>query len=322
MTQNPETQKKQQPGEIQDSDRDLDLDFSQPVQRDLALENFTMEVEKGQSIKATMKACNATSGENWQLPIDKIVVIPNFNPRVQNERYHARIKVLAQSILNEGFYAHKPISVALMKLNGADCFVVKDGHRRLEAAKLAVTLGAKIEKLPVVASKDGTSFDELNWEVLQTAEAERLTTYEKAIQVRRFLTAGYSQSEIAERSGYSITAIGNMVKLIEAPKAIQNLISEGKLSSTLAVETLTQHGMQEGSKVLLEAAAKAPKEKKVTKKTVRSAKPKVDSVLTSLAPSMKKILEEVSETEDFQKFPTRLKDSIITVLSAANKTND
>lgn len=302
---------------------DMQLSFELPEKRDARLEEFSMQIETGKSIKNHMKEIGASSKELWMTPIENFYVIPDFNPRVKNEAYHDGIRTLAHSIKTEGFYAHKPISVVLIQHEGAERLAVKDGHRRLEAAILARSMGAQIDRLPTIVSKDGETIDEMNWEALKTAEGQKLSTYEKAIQVRRLLKSGFSQAEIAGRSGYSLTAIGNMVKLIEAPKSIQNLVEGGKISPTLAINTIDELGANTAAQVLTEAAASKPKDKKVTKRSItkRESKPEnsPDKVTQILAPTMLKILESLSEWENFDTLPTRMKEDIQTVLAAKNE---
>ena len=318
MNQDPQNTQPAEPNDISHAPADKTLNFQEPVHRDTGLEEFALQIQTGKSIKKHMASIAASSKDLWMIPIGEFYVIPNFNPRVKNEAYEEGIRVLANSIVNEGFFTHKPISVALIEIEGKERLAVKDGHRRLEAAKLAISMGAELTSLPAIVSKDGESIDEMNWEVLKTAEGQQLSTYEKAIQVRRLLKSGFTQADISKRSGYSLTAIGNMIKLIEAPKQIQNLVEAGQISSSLVIETITQMGAAQATQVITATAAETPKDKKITKRSItkRASKPEkqVDSVMLSLAESMANILVSITEWEGYKTLPVRLQDNIQSVL--------
>jgi ParB-like chromosome segregation protein Spo0J len=101
-----------------------------------------------------------------------------------------------------------------------------------------------------------------------------LSPFEVATVCKRLVGYGMAPADIAKRLGYGKAYIDGLLDLVAAPKAVRDLVTAGKVSATLAVETLKKHGKQ-ASKVLTDGVkqATASGKDRVTKKHVE-AKPK------------------------------------------------
>lgn len=210
------------------------------------------------------------SGKLLLVPVENITIMPGFNLRVtEGEAYKAGIDDLKQSILLEGFYDSKPLSCFAANVDGESKMVVIDGHRRYEAVQAAIAEGATIAELPVVLKKPASSAIDLAVSLIAENAGVPLSMLERAINANRMLKAGMSDDDVAARLNVTPRHISDLKVLIGAPKAIRDLVRDGKLSATEAVTRLRKDP-DGGADKLVEAAAKA--EEKAAERGERSAK--------------------------------------------------
>lgn len=226
------------------------------------------------------------SGKLLLVPIDKIHIVPGFNLRVTDTPdYQKGIGELALSIEQEGFYASKPISGFAAEMDGETVIALIDGHRRYAAAMMAIARGADIETLPVVLKDPKVTDLDLAVSLHKENASVPLTMLERAVLAHRMLRSGESEDDVAARLQVTTRHVNDLKVLIAAPRAIRDLIKEGKLSATEAVVQLRKDST--GAK-LLEAAEKAEAkalekaaagkagDSKLTKQTIENAdEPKV-----------------------------------------------
>lgn len=189
---------------------------------------------------------------------EELEVIPGFNVRVRDASYAAHVRALADSMKADGFKVDKPITVYVAAgPDGTDRCFITDGHSRFEALKLANAEGAGIEQVPVVILSKAVSMEDLTVDLVRSNSGRPLSMYETAVVVKRLLNAEYSEEEIAAKLGFTATHVRNLAVLAAAPKTIVNLIIDGRLSSSMAVEMIKKHGAQEAARILKDAAAQA-----------------------------------------------------------------
>lgn len=193
--------------------------------------------------KDAMKAISANTRPVYMVPIEHLQVAPGFNVRVTDSvEYRGGLEALKRSIIQEGFYSTKPLAGFVAKAkDGENVVYVTDGHRRLEAAKMAAAEGKDgLDKLPVILKPASASSVDLAVALHLENSGQELSMLEKAVLVKRMLNAGMSEAEVAERLDMTVRYIGDLMVLIAAPKAVRNLVSEGKIAGTLAVRQLRQ----------------------------------------------------------------------------------
>lgn len=98
------------------------------------------------SIKAAMRETDSPSRDLWQVLIDEISPAPNLNVRTHGDAYDEHIAQIATSIVNEGFYQHKPLAGYVAKVDGKNVIYITEGESRWRAAKRAVEMGAELER--------------------------------------------------------------------------------------------------------------------------------------------------------------------------------
>ena len=219
-----------------------------------------VEFEAG-SNKDAMKEAGATARSVYQVPIAYIQTAPGFNVRVTDSaEYQEKLDELKRSILQHGFYQTKPLAGYVAKASdGSNVLYVIDGHRRLEAARLAVAEGLELEKLPVILKDAKTASADLAVSMHRENTGEPLSMLEKAVLVKRLMTNGMSEVEVAQELGMTERYVSDLLVLVAAPKQVRQIVSEGLVSGTEAVKQLRKHKGDSSAAVakLSEAVEKA-----------------------------------------------------------------
>ncbi|WP_433746009.1 ParB/RepB/Spo0J family partition protein [Falsibacillus pallidus] len=131
----------------------------------------------------------------------------------------AAIEELKESILQHGIL--QPIIVR-KSIKGYEIVV---GERRYRAAK-----EAKLDKVPVVV-RELSEQQMMELAILENLQREDLTPIEEAAAYQTLMDKlQLTQEELAKRLGKSRPHIANHIRLLSLPSAIQELISDGKIS--------------------------------------------------------------------------------------------
>lgn len=230
------------------------------------------------AVKAAMKDSNAKSSDLWRVPLSELKVREGYNPRLETEDYQQGLEVLAGSMVENGFFDSKPIAVSVASEGGKNVLYVEDGHRRRAAALIAVSKGAPIETVPVVAMPRSTSeVDRLVHMVHSNNDGEKFKPLELGIIVQRLQKFGLDENAIAKKLNMTATYVRQLSTLMSAPKSIRDMVKEGEISATLAIETVMEH-KEEAAEVLEEAKVEAKAAgKRVTGKQVKKVAEKKKS---------------------------------------------
>lgn len=223
------------------------------------------------AVKVAMKDSGAKSSDLWRVPVTEIKVREGYNPRIETEDFKQGLNVLAASMVENGFFDSKPIAVSVATEGGKNVMYVEDGHRRLAAAKIAISHGAPIETVPVVAMPRSTSeVDRLVHMVHSNNDGEKFKPLELGIIVQRMQKFGLDENQIAAKLNMTATYVRQLQTLVSAPASIREAVKAGEISATLAIETVMEH-KEDAAEVLKEAKAEAQKTgKRVTGKTVKA----------------------------------------------------
>ena len=90
------------------------------------------------NLKEAMKEAGASSGDLWKLSFDQLRIIDGFNLRVHNAQYTVKIEEYAETLFNEGWFTHKPMSgLGQRDEAGQSQVFIFDGHTRLLSIPLA-----------------------------------------------------------------------------------------------------------------------------------------------------------------------------------------
>jgi ParB family chromosome partitioning protein len=159
-----------------------------------------------------------TGGILIDLPLDRIEPNPD-QPRATIEP--AALESLAASLRASGVL--QPVVVAPAGADGVHQLIA--GERRWRAARVA-----GLERVPAIV-REVDARERLEFALVENLVREDLTPIDVA-QACACLIEDFSQSHgaLAERLGRSRPAISNLVRLLELPEPVQEMISSGALT--------------------------------------------------------------------------------------------
>jgi ParB-like chromosome segregation protein Spo0J len=204
---------------------------------------FKTTFEQG-SARGAAKQADATSTDMLMVPIDKLVIVPGLNVRIRTPDYEVHIESLKNSILQHGFYKHQPLGGYAAKEGDQDFIYVTHGFSRLEGAKRARAAGASLEKLPVVLRPPGTSIEDLTIALANDNTGRPLSPFERAIVVKRLLSFGMTEDEIAVKMHITQQYVKDLLFLMSLPAALRNRVIAGSESASNMVALARKVGVK------------------------------------------------------------------------------
>ena len=200
----------------------------------------------------------------------KIKVMPSLNARdMASTDTLEHVATIAASIEAQGFLNSHPLEVFT---EGEDVFV-SAGHCRHAAVMSLVERGVEIEAIPCLSEARGTSPAQRLLNQITSNTGQRLNLAEEGQIYLRLTQMGYALGRIAKDAGRSESHIRQALDFNAAPQEAHALVSEGKVSATLAASTIRKEGATKGVEKLREAVTKAEGEgrKKATARHVEPA---------------------------------------------------
>lgn len=151
-----------------------------------------------------------------QIAVGKILANP-FQPRKIFDE--TAIEELASSIIEHGII--QPIVVR----KNARKYEIVAGERRYRAA-----VSAGLTEVPVIV-KDFNEQQMMEVAILENLQREDLTPIEEAEAYNSLIVKlNFTQDDLAKRLGKSRPHIANLIRLLQLPEDIRNLVNEGKLT--------------------------------------------------------------------------------------------
>ena len=224
-----------------------------------------------------------TSNENSEsqtieklVPVEKIYPNPN-QPRKSFQE--EKLIELANSIKTKGIV--QPLIVRKKK-GTKESFEIVAGERRWRAAQRA-----QIHELPVII-KEFTDIEVLEIAIIENVQRADLNPIEEALGYKNLMeNFDHTQEGLSKEIGKSRSHIANLLRLLNLPLAIQELLISGQLTAGHARALVTCDNPLAIAKQIIslglsvrdaERLAKNVSEKKVSNKTKTKEKP-ADTVL-------------------------------------------
>jgi ParB family transcriptional regulator, chromosome partitioning protein len=232
--------------------------MSMTEQTQLAIESFDMTLVPG-SVKKLMAGIKAVyegqakeedkikgaggSSDLWKVPVDEIQVLEGFNVRLPGPELDAHLDFLTDSILEEGFFQHRPLAALVLEIDGKLGLYAFDGHCRLESTKRAIAKGSPIELLPVVV-QDGrnVNLDDLYVQQFRLNKGKEHTPFELGLLCKRLAKNGHSDAVIAKRMGIKPQYVDGLMRLVNAPKPLVDAVLSNEMSASEAIKVIRAHG--------------------------------------------------------------------------------
>ena len=277
-------------------------DLADPLE---AILSFNAEPVTATPRAYTSSMALVKSGAAFEVMLEDLHVLPDFNPRVKSDRLKEHIERLAQSMMEEGFMRDKPLTVIAAFKGKKPIFYLADGHCRYAAVMIAVSRGAPIQTVHVVVKDQSTTMEDLNVAVVRSNDSLPLSPIELAVVCKRLVNAGWSYAKIATKIGVTSVYVGQLMKIIGAPRAVRERVQRGTLSVGAALALLRKHG--ENVVDVVENLATSP-EKKTTSRHI----PEVRRVNTykRYSPQLYSVLDGLRSHTVFETLPAELKQQI------------
>jgi len=200
-----------------------------------------------------------------ELSIDSIIPNPN-QPRKEFDP--EELAALADSIAQNGI-----IQPVVVRRSG-DSFELIAGERRWRASR---QLG--LRAIPaVIRGADDERILELS--LVENIQRQDLNPIEKAKAFKELIeTTGFTQEEVAQRLGRKRSSVANMIRLLELPQDIQDVVSRGTISMGHARALLALSGAQEQRRVCRRIVSEGLSVRQVenistdTEKVIKTVKP-------------------------------------------------
>lgn len=161
---------------------------------------------------------------------------------------------------------------------------VSNGHCRLAAVRLAIGRGAEIKSVPVQTEERYSSEADRVFSQIVRNSGKPLAPIEQGRVFKRLLDFGWTIADISKRSGINTGWVRELLELQASAAEIQNMVSTGRISSTLAIQTLKSEG-DRAATVLADAVTTAEAEgrTRATRKHVEKPPSKTDQLKTLLS---------------------------------------
>lgn len=271
--------------------------------------SFAQDIIQG-NVKTAMASIGATSGDLWRVPVGDIHVLPGLNVRTKSDAYEAHIERTAKSIFEEGYYPDKALAVFIDEQNR---ICIRDGHTRYEAVLRAIKMGAQIKTIPCVTAPKGTKMLDITVGLVKSNDGKPLLPIEVAVVCKRLAGWGMEIAEIAQRLDYTVPYVNDLLGLLEAPAAMQALVSAGKISASTAIKTIKKEGVAKATDTLVAASASS-KGGKVTAKTLKpAAKPSTKPEGPTTAACLKALKAAFDDT-GFNKLSDKTQQAILALV--------
>ncbi|MEW9920532.1 ParB/RepB/Spo0J family partition protein [Marimonas sp. MJW-29] len=144
------------------------------------------------------------------------------NPDQPRKRFEkSELDDLAASIKEKGV-----IQPLIVRARADGSFEIVAGERRWRAAQLA-----QLHELPVIV-RDFTDVEVLEVAIIENIQRANLNAIEEAAGYRQLMDKfGHTQEKMAEALGKSRSHIANLLRLLNLPDAVVEMVREGALSA-------------------------------------------------------------------------------------------
>ena len=165
---------------------------------------------------------------NLVVPIEKVFPNPD-QPRRSFTDQH--LQDLSASIKAKGII--QPLIVR-KRANGKDEYEIVAGERRWRAAQMA-----QLHEIPILV-RDFTDTEVLEVAIIENIQRADLNPVEEAAGYRQLMDKfGHTQEKLAEELGKSRSHVANLMRLLQLPSNVQDMLVDGKLSAGHARALIT-----------------------------------------------------------------------------------
>ncbi len=200
-------------------------------------------------------------------PAEKFVPIEEIHPNPDQPRRRfaeEELKELAESIREKGIL--QPLIVR-KNPRKPSVYEIVAGERRWRAAQLA-----RLHELPVIV-RDYSDEEVLEIAIIENVQRADLNPMEEAAGYRQLMDRfGHTQERLAEALGKSRSHIANLLRLLQLPPSVQELVRNGSLTMGHARALITAENPVELATQIVRKGLSVRQTEKLARRPVRSVK--------------------------------------------------
>ncbi|MFZ7091005.1 ParB/RepB/Spo0J family partition protein [Primorskyibacter sp. 2E233] len=197
------------------------------------------------------------------VPIERVLPNPDQPRRTFTE---AQLQELADSIKTKGII--QPLLVRVNPKN-VDQFEIVAGERRWRAAQMA-----QLHEVPVLV-RDFDDTEVLEVAIIENIQRADLNAIEEAAGYRQLMFKfGHTQEKLAEALGKSRSHIANLMRLLNLPESVQEMVEQGDLSAGHARTLITAPNPEELAKTIVAKGLSVRAAEQLAKSATNPSQPK------------------------------------------------
>ncbi|MGN4190140.1 ParB/RepB/Spo0J family partition protein [Burkholderia gladioli] len=206
--------------------------------------------------KAAAAAAGATSADLWMVPYGQLHYDPADNIRPVDPEWVTHLTAL---IVENGYDKGSPLHCYVRKVDGKDLLYVYKGQHRYLAAGKAIEAGKDVGKIPVVVRDAKTVIRaEMVIDGYLSNDSKRSSPLELAGVVAELRDIhGMTLAAICKRLNVTDQTVRDVGLLERAPVELHQMVRNGAVAGTLAIEQIREHGADKALDRLQKGAAKA-----------------------------------------------------------------
>ncbi|MFW2542838.1 ParB/RepB/Spo0J family partition protein [Primorskyibacter sp. 2E107] len=198
------------------------------------------------------------------VPVERVVPNPDQPRRTFTE---AQLQELADSIRTKGII--QPLIVRVNPRNASE-FEIVAGERRWRAAQMA-----QLHEVPVLV-REFDDTEVLEVAIIENIQRADLNAIEEAAGYRQLMFKfGHTQEKLAEALGKSRSHIANLMRLLNLPETVQDMVVQGDLSAGHARTLITAPNPEALAKMIVAKGLSVRAAEKLAKDAISPPQPKV-----------------------------------------------
>lgn len=173
----------------------------------------------------------------YLIPVEEIFIKEGWNARDMSDQANIdHVEELAKSIAENG--QKEPIRVYME--DGK--LYVSNGHSRRMAVDIArKKYKADIKAMKVIVEDKNSNEADRTFTMITSNSGKPLSPLEMGAVFKRMIEFGWSEKELISKTGYTGQRVRDLLQLQAASPEIQKMIKAGKVSPTLAQQTIRQN---------------------------------------------------------------------------------
>lgn len=236
----------------------------------------------------------------FSIPPSMILVEQGHNPRdYRLPENRAHLDELKRSIAEVGVLQPLWVRFDVPAPGEKKTAILVDGECRLRAVLELITEGTEIRSVPVI-QVEGKSETERLLLAVTANTGKPLSKWELGEAFRKLIRFGWSDVDVAKKTGYTARFVAEAVELADAPMEVKELLSAQAVTPSLALATIRANGSQapailkekvETAKANGQTIAKRDKAPTTTKAAPAPAKENTSNLVLFAAEEMAKAID-------------------------------